>query len=474
MKTVSFHNLGCKVNSYEMEVMQQNFIKCGYIIVPFDKRADICVINTCTVTNIADRKSRQMLHRVKKLNPDAVIVAVGCYVQAVARQRGTENSGVFMLRDEGIDLCIGNNSKNKIVEVVEAYLADERKNENTPDIYNEAVTDISAVCEYEDMHLEHTMEHERAYIKIQDGCDQFCTYCAIPYVRGRVRSRHEDSIIKEITTLAEEGYKEYVLTGIHLSSYGLNHAAGDEPYNVGARETDYTNKALLDLIEHVSMVPGVERIRLGSLEPGVITEGFLDRLSTCEKICPHFHLSLQSGCDRTLKRMNRRYTTEEYLKKVELLRKYYDMPAITTDIITGFPGEDDEEFSETVAFVEKVRFYETHIFKYSKRAGTVAASLPGQNTEAVKADRSNILAEINERNGLAFRQAHIGCYGRILIEEEKDIDDRKVMIGYTDDYVQAAVEADVFPGDIIYGKAVGMLNDEVVLYGVQALNNGKI
>ena len=464
MKTVSFHNLGCKVNSYEMEVMQQNFIKSGYTIVPFDSKADVCVINTCTVTNIADRKSRQMLHRARKLNPEAVLVAVGCYVQSLAQNDKTGRHDLYMLRDEGIDLCIGNDRKNMIVEVVEGYIAAGKnagcdRTLNLPD----TVTEMKNVCTYEDMQLESTVEHVRAYIKIQDGCDQFCTYCAIPYVRGRVRSRDVQSVIKEIEGLVKKGYREFVLTGIHVSSYGINHSEGDKPYNVLTQDVDYTNHALLDLIDRISAIDGVERIRLSSLEPRVITDEFLKHISSNAKICPHFHLSLQSGCDDTLKRMNRRYTTDEYLKKVSLVRKYYDSPAVTTDIITGFPGEDEEEFARTVEFVKRVGFYETHIFRYSKRKGTVAAGLPKQNTEAVKQSRSAVLADINERNGLAYRKAHIDKKIRVLIEEAKEIKGVTYMVGYTDDYVMAAFREDIKPGEIVTGTAVDMIDEQTLL-----------
>ena len=456
MKTVSFHNLGCKVNSYEMEVMQQKFVESGYIIVPFDVKADICVINTCTVTNIADRKSRQMLHRARKLNPDAVIVAVGCYVQALAQKNGTFDDPTGLLKSEGIDLCIGNDRKNRIVSIVEEYM-------DVQGCSDDALTDMKKVCDYEDMFLTDTAEHIRAYIKIQDGCDQFCTYCAIPYVRGRVRSRQKDSILKEIEDLTKKGYREFVITGIHLSSYGISHASGDEPYNLLAKEGGYTNEALIDIIKEVSGIEGVERIRLGSLEPRVITDEFLTAISKNEKVCPHFHLSLQSGCDSTLKRMNRRYTAAEYKEKTELIRRYYVNPAITTDIITGFPGEDEEEFGKTVEFVKSIGFYETHIFKYSKREGTVAASYKGQNTEAVKQARSEVLLELDRVNSLRFRKAHMGQELRIIAEEEKEIDGISYMTGYTDDYIMAAVKTQVIPGEVIRGRAVRMLNDEVLL-----------
>ncbi len=461
MKTVSFHNLGCKVNSYEMEVMQQKFRESGYDIVPFDMPADVCVINTCTVTNIADRKSRQMIHRAKKLNPGAVIVAVGCYVQARANKAGAQSPDVFS-EEEGADIYIGNNRKNEIVRIVEEHIERNREGEHK----TAGIVDIAAAKDYEDMTLARTQDHTRVYIKVQDGCDQYCTFCAIPYVRGHIRSRRPEDVYEEVRRLAKEGYKEFVVTGIHLSSYGLDfeqgEGAGKIAYNRLASEEGYNNTHLLKLAEGIASIPGVERIRLGSLEPRVITEEFLSTLVQNKAVCPHFHLSLQSGCDETLVRMNRRYTASEYRKKVELIRRFYDLPAITTDIITGFPGEDKEEFGRTVEFVESIGFFETHIFKYSKRDGTVAAGMPGQNTEAVKAKRSDVLEEINKRNRLAFCKAHIGRCCEVLAEETKVIDGITYMVGHTRDYVMAAVDASVKEGEIVAGEGIRMLNDEIL------------
>lgn len=424
MKTVAFHNLGCKVNSYEMEVMQQKFTESGYTIVPFDTVADVYVINTCSVTNIADRKSRQMLHRAKKINPDSVVIAAGCYSQ-------TDTEGAA--KDDAVDIVLGNNKKAGIIEVLEEYL----KGSSDKEHKRVVVDDLSKPSEYENCGIKDSNERTRVDIKIQDGCDQFCSYCIIPAARGRVRSRDKADIIKEITSLADKGFKEVVLTGIHLSSYGI-----DTPYNVLTADGEYTNRALLDVIESVSAIEGISRIRLGSLEPRVITEEFVKALVANDVVCPHFHLSLQSGCDETLRRMNRRYTAEEYYDKVQLLREYYVNPAITTDIIVGFPGETEEEFDKTVGFVKKVGFYETHIFKYSKRKGTVAAGLPGQLTEAVKAKRSDVLQEICDKNREEFLKAHIGEPVEILLEERQMIGVRSMIVGHTKDYAAAAIPAD--------------------------------
>ncbi len=455
MKTIAFHNLGCKVNSYEMEIMQQKFKESGYEIVPFDTKADIYLVNTCTVTNIADRKSRQMLHKAKKMNPEAVVVATGCYVQ-------TDTEGAKA--DESIDLCVGNNKKAEIVSIVEEYI------ENNS-VATDTVIDINnGVVEYEDMTLESTEERVRAYIKIQDGCNQFCTYCAIPYARGRVRSRSKDSIISEVKGLVAAGYKEFVLTGIHISSYGMDFISkNDGDYldgNKDIRDLAYKRGYLITLIEEVASIDGVYRVRLGSLEPRIVTDKFADRLSAIKEVCPHFHLSLQSGCDATLKRMNRKYTTSEYMECVNILRKYFTRPAITTDIITGFPGETDEEFDITERFVEDVNFYETHIFRYSKRKGTVAASMKDQNTDAIKAARSDRLQAICDRNSLSFRQAHIGEEISILIEEEKEIDGITYMVGHTPDYIMAAyknIDSRASVNDIISGKAYALLKPDIML-----------
>ena len=374
-KTVAFCTLGCKVNQYETDAMRGSFEAEGYEVKEFSQEASVYVINTCTVTNMADRKSRQMMHRAKKKNPDGIIVAVGCYVQAAKEQ---------LEEDMLIDLVIGNNMKSQVVQIVEQYIQDNRHTEDR-DAY---VADIAHSHEYETMHIETVSEHTRAYIKIQDGCNQFCSYCIIPYARGRVRSRKMEDILQEVRNLTANGYKEIVLTGIHISSYGLDfeHTA-DEQEDYGP----FKNSALIDLIEALSGIEGLERIRLGSLEPRIITENFVRRLCKVPQICPHFHLSLQSGCDETLKRMNRHYTTALYLEKCGILRQYFDRPALTTDVIVGFPGETEEEFAQTERFLETVHFSDMHIFKYSKRRGTKAADMPNQIDPQIQSVRSEKL-----------------------------------------------------------------------------------
>ena len=416
MKKAALHNLGCKVNAYETEAMQELLEQNGYEIVPFQEGADIYIINTCTVTNMADRKARQMIHRAKKMNPDAIVVAAGCYVQA------QENSDKI---DECIDIVIGNNKKQNLIEILEEY---EQKRKEADGVFvQQEVIDINHTKEYEELHLTKTAEHTRAYIKVQDGCNQFCTYCIIPYMRGRVRSRRKEEVVEEVSALAANGYKEVVLTGIHLSSYGV----------------DFEEKeTLLSLIQAVHAIEGIERIRLGSLEPRIITEEFASALSALPKICPHFHLSLQSGCEETLKRMNRRYSAEEYFEKCMLLRKYFENPALTTDIIVGFPGETEEEFEESRAFVEKVNFYETHIFKYSKRQGTKAAVMPNQVPEPEKTKRSNMLLALDERNRKAYEEQFSGKETEILVEEQMEKDGKTYWIGHTKEYIRLAILSD--------------------------------
>ncbi|MCH5260365.1 MAG: tRNA (N(6)-L-threonylcarbamoyladenosine(37)-C(2))-methylthiotransferase MtaB [Lachnospiraceae bacterium] len=433
MKSVALHNLGCKVNGYEMDVMQQILQERGYKIVPFDEVADIYIVNTCTVTNIADRKSRQMLHRAKKLNPDAVVVAVGCYVQ-------TGEDAVK--KDAAIDLAIGNNRKRQLVSILEDYL-NNRESEDT-------IIDINHTDEYEEMTLTKTAEHTRAYIKIQDGCNQFCSYCIIPYARGRIRSRREEDILHEVKGIVAAGYKEIVLTGIHISSYGIDRGASE----------------LLTLLAKLNMIDGLKRIRLGSLEPRIVTEEFVQRISAMPKICPHFHLSMQSGCDAVLGRMNRHYTSGEYFRTTEIIRKYYPNPAITTDVIVGFPGETEEEFDITERFVRSVNFYEMHIFKYSKRQGTKAAMMDGQLTEAEKSRRSAILAEAERQMSHAYRAGYIGSETEVLVEEKKEKDGRIFWVGHTPQYVKAAKEADRsqdLVNQIIKGTIVGFLEDDVMI-----------
>lgn len=415
MKKVALHNLGCKVNAYETEAMQEMLEKEGYEIVPFKEGADIYIINTCTVTNIADRKSRQMLHRARKMNPDAIVVAAGCYVQA------QENEHHEL--DSCIDIVIGNNKKQDLIQILDEYESKCKKEE---------VIDINHTNEYENLNLSRTGEHTRAYIKVQDGCNQFCSYCIIPFARGRVRSRSLEDVVQEVTTLSGNGYKEVVLTGIHLSSYGIDFEAQE-----AGKKTD-----LLTLILAVHEIPGIERIRLGSLEPRIITEEFAKTIAGLPKMCPHFHLSLQSGCDATLKRMNRRYTTDEYFEKCELLRKYFDHPALTTDVIVGFPGETEEEFEESKAFVDKVNFYETHIFKYSKREGTRAAVMENQVPEQIKAERSAQLIELGAKKQEAYEKEMVGKNVEILVEEPAQINGKEVQVGHTKEYIKVALESD--------------------------------
>ena len=450
MKTVALYNLGCKVNSYEMEVMRQILREKGYGIVAFDERADIYIVNTCTVTNIADRKSRQMLHRARQLNPDAVVVAVGCYVQT-----GRE----AVEADPGIDLAIGNNRKKDIAAILEEYL--ERRREGGPErdktLEGATVLDIGHTYEYEEMRLKHTAERTRAYIKIQDGCNQFCSYCAIPYARGRVRSRRAEDVLEEVRGLVDAGYREVVLTGIHISSYGIDFGEeGQVPGNQGAlreeprtddrarerkRQPAYNGRSrLVELVEQIHGIEGLERIRLGSLEPRIVTPEAVRRLAALPKLCPHFHLSLQSGCDATLKRMNRHYTAGEYYKSVELLRECFHRPAITTDVIAGFPGETEAEVADTREFLEKVHFYDMHVFKYSRRAGTAADSMPDQVPEPVKARRSAELIALGERQSLEFRRRYIGKEAEALLEETREIGGRTYCIGHTKDYVKVAVD----------------------------------
>jgi len=424
----AIHNLGCKVNSYEAEIMQQQLIENGYEIVPFEEKADVYIVNTCSVTNIADRKSRQMLHKAKKENPEAVIVAAGCYVQT----REAEE-----ILADGVDLLLGNNKKGELIQLLEEYFRDSEK--------SSLVEDLTHESEYEPMQLYRTAEHTRAYIKVQDGCNQFCSYCIIPYARGRVRSRGMKDILEEVNVLAQNGYKELVLTGIHLSSYGVDFVDPDAK----DRNDFVKHSKLSELVEQVAEIEGIERIRLGSLEPRIITEEFAKRLAGIKKVCPHFHLSLQSGCDETLKRMNRHYSSEEYYEGVKLLRKYFSEvngcePAITTDVITGFPGETDEEFEKCYEFVAKVGFYETHIFKYSKRRGTRAAAMKGQLTEAVKAERSRRLLELNAENRRRYIQRLMDnpdYIASVLVEETENHEGVSYQAGYTREYVRCLIDS---------------------------------
>lgn len=446
-KTVAFCTLGCKVNQYETDAMRGSFEAEGYEVKEFSQEASVYVINTCTVTNMADRKSRQMMHRAKKKNPDGIIVAVGCYVQAAKEQ---------LEEDTLIDLVIGNNMKSQVVQIVEQYIQDNRHTEDR-DAY---VADIAHSHEYETMHIETVSEHTRAYIKIQDGCNQFCSYCIIPYARGRVRSRKMEDILQEVRNLTANGYKEIVLTGIHISSYGLDfeHTA-DEQEDYGP----FKNSALIDLIEALSGIEELERIRLGSLEPRIITENFVRRLCKVPQICPHFHLSLQSGCDETLRRMNRHYTTALYLEKCGILRQYFDRPALTTDVIVGFPGETEEEFAQTEGFLEMVHFSDMHIFKYSKRRGTKAADMPDQIDPQLQSVRSEKLIALGKRMKDDFLEVCKDQEQIVLIEEETEIDGTKYMTGHSKNYIRCAFEMDgLVPNMVIKGTINSKLNEEFV------------
>ena len=433
MKKAALHNLGCKVNAYETEAMQHLLEEAGYEIVPFTQKADVYVINTCSVTNMADRKSRQMLHKAKKNNPDSIVVAAGCYVQTSEKE---------VLNDLSVDIVIGNDRKHDLVRLLEEYSLDS---------VNDTVYDINdGKHDFEELFIDQTKEHTRAFIKVQDGCNQFCSYCIIPYARGRVRSRRFENVIAEVERLSANGFKEVVLTGIHLSSYGVDFEEAT---------------GLLELIQAVNAVKGIERIRLGSLEPKIVTEHFASELSKLDKICPHFHLSLQSGCDATLKRMNRKYTTKEYERGCELLRKYFVHPAITTDVIVGFPGETEEEFEQTKAYLEHIHFYEMHIFKYSKRKGTRAAVMPDQIDEQVKAARSEKLIALGHDMSKEFRKFYIGKNEEVLFEEKAVIGDKEYFVGYTKEYVKVAKKTDEnLENQIVSGRISGMLTDEILLF----------
>ena len=412
-KKVALHNLGCKVNAYELEAMEQLLEKKGYEIVPFEPGADYYIINTCTVTNIADRKSRQMLHRARKMNPEAVVAAVGCYAQI----RGEE-----LEKDPMIDLIVGNSRKGELPQLLQSCRLEKKK--------QAALSDLGRERKYEPLSIEKTAEHTRAFIKVQDGCNQFCSYCIIPYARGRVRSRRTADVVEEVRRLADSGCQEVVLTGIHLSSYGTDRKEEQE--------------TLLSLIEQVHSVEKIARIRLGSLEPGVITEEFVKTISALPRVCPHFHLSLQSGCTATLERMNRRYTAQEYREKCLLLRKYYDNPALTTDVITGFPGETEEEFQESMDFVDSIHFYETHIFPYSRREGTRAAGMDGQVADPVKKERSRRLILLGQRHRREYMESFLGTVREVLFEEQQTIDGKPFWTGHTMEYLKVAADSEEF------------------------------
>lgn len=432
-KTVAPLTLGCKVNQYETDGMVELLKEAGMTAVSFEEKADVYLINTCSVTNMADKKSRQMIHRAKKLNPDAVVIAAGCYVQAAKDK---------LMEDDRISIIIGNNKKKDIVRILEDYLQ--------AGVTDEGMLDISAEKEYEPLTINSTLEHTRAYVKIQDGCNQFCSYCIIPYVRGRIRSRDIASIIEEVERLALTGVKEIVLTGIHISSYGK-----DKENEVG----------LADVIDAISKIESIKRIRLGSLEPSIITDEFIDRIVDNEKVCPHFHLSLQSGCNTVLKRMNRKYTCEEYFEKCEMLRKAFDRPALTTDVIVGFPGETEEEFRETVDYLTKLNLYEMHIFKFSPRQGTVAAGMKDQVAPEIKNQRSDVLLALSERNKQAYEASFRGENLDVLVEEKVRREGKDGYRGHTERYMDIFVEEECMHR--ICGRQTDIINHVVKIpYGV--------
>ena len=432
-KKVALHNLGCKVNAYELEAMQEMLEKAGYEIVPFAPGADVYIINTCTVTNIADRKSRQMLHKARKMNPEAIVIAAGCYVQA---QKNMENI------DDAIDIVLGNNRKQDLLFVLENYKKGSGQEKD--------LISLDKPVEYEELQLSSTGEHTRAYLKVQDGCNQFCSYCIIPYVRGRVRSRRKEEVLEEVLRLTKNGYQEFVLTGIHLSSYGVD-----------------CEDNLLELIKAVHEIEGVKRIRLGSLEPRIITEEFAQALGNMPKICPHFHLSLQSGCDATLKRMNRKYSAEEYLEGCRLLRKYFKNPALTTDVIVGFPQESEEEFEQSYKMIESVEFYETHIFKYSRRQGTRAAQMEGQVDEAVKTERSHKLIQLGKEKKQKYMESFLGQQVEILFEETAKIQGEEYWIGYTKEYLKVAAKSkENLENRIVFGKVERFIEEGIFICSI--------
>ena len=445
-RRAAFHTLGCKVNAYETEAMEELLQTAGYDIVPFTEQADVYVVNTCSVTNMAERKSRQMLHRAKKLNPEAVVVATGCYVQVSEEEARA---------DAAVDLVLGNNQKRQIVTALDAYFEGRAFDDVLADVEKE---------QYEELEVSTVLEHTRAFVKVQDGCNQFCSYCIIPFARGRVRSRSREDVVREITGLVAQGYKEAVLTGIHLSSYGIEHMEGN-PVSQG----DWNHRELLALIREVHEISGLERIRLGSLEPRIITEEFAKSLAELPKFCPHFHLSLQSGCDSVLQRMNRHYTTEDYLRRCEILRKHFKRPAITTDVIVGFPGETKEEFDITEKYLEKVHFYEMHVFKYSRRAGTKAAAMTDQIPEQEKGVRSDRLLALEQKMSEEFRKGFLGEKVSVLFEEMITADGKEYLVGHTPEYVKAALPKEecekmhAASGVILEAQAKEFLTSDILL-----------
>ena len=413
MKKVSFYTLGCKVNQYETNAMAQKFKEAGYKIVDMNYDiSDICIVNTCTVTNMSDRKSRHSLRRVKEKNPSAIIAAVGCYAQVAKND---------LEKMSEIDIVLGNEEKANIVQYVEKFMENHNENKLIE------IEDIASKKEFEDMGQITYTEKTRAFIKVQDGCNQFCSYCIIPYARGRVRSRNAESIIKEITQIAQNGIKEVVITGIHVASYGR----------------DFGNEnGLIELLEKINNIKGIKRIRLGSLEPKIITEEFMQRLIKLEKMCHHFHLSLQSGCDETLKRMNRKYNTAEIKEIVERLRRYYNDVILTTDIIVGFPGETEEEFEKTYQFLKEIKLYKMHVFQYSPRKGTRAAVMPNQVDGNVKEKRSRKLIELSNENQKRYNEMLVGKEVEVLFEDQAVEEDKKYFKGHTQNYILVKYKTD--------------------------------
>ncbi|SDJ64767.1 threonylcarbamoyladenosine tRNA methylthiotransferase MtaB [Lachnospiraceae bacterium G41] len=450
MRTIAFHNLGCKVNSYETDAMAQKCVEKGYKIVDFEQKADIYVVNTCSVTNIADRKSRQMLHKAKKQNPDSVVVAAGCFVQANPEE---------VAKDEAIDLIVGNNKKKDLFEIVEEYL---NQKSVSKDLEGTTVTDIHH-CDYEELKINKSEEHSRVFVKIQDGCDRYCTYCIIPYVRGNLRSRKPEDVVREIKEIAANGYREVVITGIHLSSYGKDFLKDGKP------SLDYSGNAdyLINLLKDINEIEGIDRIRIGSFEPMILSEDFVSKLSKITKLCPHFHISLQSGCDSVLKRMNRHYDTKDFYEKTVLLREYFPGCALTTDVIAGFPGETEEEFEETYEYLKKIKFFETHIFPYSRRKGTIADKMAGQLTMNEKKERVTKLLELDAKLSREYRESKLGETDNIIVEEIKTINGANYYVGHTPEYVMVALKEDdslkQLVGHTVKVKLEKMLTDEVVL-----------
>ncbi len=459
MKSAAFHTLGCKVNAYETEAMQRALQQAGYTLRSFEEAADVYVVNTCSVTNIADRKSRQMLHRARSLNPAAVVVAAGCYAQAGAEA---------LKRDGTVDIILGNREKKELAAVLGRYFAARRERQPEEKFVLAEVGDIAAVREYDEPGAEAMEDHTRALLKIQDGCDQFCSYCIIPYLRGRIRSRQWEDIRGEALRLAARGYREMVLTGIHLSSYGKDFSADTVRADAGKDIPEETARNLGEVLRLLDALPGIDRIRVGSLEPKIVAEEFVHTLSELKHFCPHFHLSLQSGSDTVLRRMNRRYSAEEFLRGAELLRSVFPDAAITTDVIVGFPGETEAEFEETVEFVKRVGFYETHVFPYSRRAGTRAANMPGQLTRAEKAARAARLTETAQKLSAEFRERRIGRETEILTEEVTEIDGKLWMVGNSREYVKLGIDArecaalKIGVNQLVRGRAAGFIDGELL------------